>query len=113
MNYLEITVWMEEHQYHALADRLEDDSTMEKVVDRSCRSCMKNVSRLRRGERIEKIIVQKEVRRKSEEAASRRFVFIEAKKNGVTSCRIGEWYGTPLEVALTCRRLSQRRRPWR
>lgn len=49
MNYLEITVWMEEHQYHALADRLEDDSTMEKVVDRSCRSCMKNVSRLRRG----------------------------------------------------------------
>ena len=64
-------------------------------------------------ERIEKIIVQKEVRRKSEEAASRRFVFIEAKKNGVTSCRIGEGYGTPLEVALTCRRLSQRRRPWR
>ena len=64
-------------------------------------------------ERIEKIIVQKEVRRKSEEAASRRFVFIEAKKNGVTSCRIGEGYGTPLEVALTCRRLSQRRRAWR
>ena len=40
--------------------------------------------------------------RKAEEAASRRFVFIEAKKNGVTSCRIGEGYGTPLEVAHAC-----------
>ena len=32
MNYLEITVWLEEHQYQALADRLVDDSNLEKVV---------------------------------------------------------------------------------
>ena len=41
-------------------------------------------------------------RRKAEEDTSRRFVFIEAKKDGVTSCRIGEGYGTPLEVAHAC-----------
>ena len=52
-------------------------------------------------ERIKEIVAQEEAMRKAEEAASHRFVFIEAKKNGVTSCRIGEGYGTPLEVALS------------
>ena len=61
MNYLEITVWMEEHQYHALADRLEDDSTMEKVVKEMMQKLYEKCVPAEERERIEKIIVQKEV----------------------------------------------------
>ena len=101
MNYLEITVWLEEHQYQALADRLVDDSNLEKVVTEILQNLYEKCVPVEKREHVEKIIVQEEARRKAEDA-SRRFVFIEAKKDGGTSCRIGERYGTPLEVAHAC-----------
>ena len=102
MNYLEITVWLEEHQYQALADRLVDDSNLEKVVTEILQNLYEKCVPAEERERIKEIVAQEEAMRKAEEAASHRFVFIEAKKNGVTSCRIGEGYGTPLEVAHAC-----------
>ena len=102
MNYLEITVWLEEHQYQALADHLVDDSNLDKVVTEILQNLYEKCVPAEERERIKEIVAQEEAMRKAEEAASRRFVFIEAKKNGVTSCRIGEGYGTPLEVAHAC-----------
>jgi len=85
---------MEEHQYKALTDHLVDGSTMEKVVKEMMQKLYEKCVPVEKREHVEKIIVQ--------EDASRRFVFIEAKKDGGTSCRIGERYGTPLEVAHAC-----------
>ena len=92
---------MEEHQYKALTDHLVDGSTMEKVVKEMMQKLYEKCVPVEKSEHVEKIIVQEEARRKAEDA-SRRFVFIEAKKDGGTSCRIGERYGTPLEVAHAC-----------
>lgn len=75
---------------------------MEKVVEKIMQKLYEACVLVEEREHIEEIIVQEEARRKAEEAASRRFVFIEEKKKGVTSCRIGEGYGTPLEVAHAC-----------
>lgn len=82
MSYLELTVWMEEHPYQALADRLVDDSTMEKILEKLMYKRYENCVPAEERARIEKIIVQEDAGRKAEEAASRRFVFIEAKKEG-------------------------------
>lgn len=82
MSYLELTVWMEEHPYQALADRLVDDSTMEKILEKLMHRRYENCVPAEERARIEKIIVQEDAGRKAEEAASRRFVFIEAKKEG-------------------------------
>ena len=93
---------MEEHQYKALTDHLVDGSTMEKVVKEMMQKLYEKCVPAEERERIKEIVAQEEAMRKAEEAASRRFVFIEAKKDGGTSCRIGERYGTPLEVAHAC-----------
>lgn len=82
MNDLELTAWREEHPYQALADCLLDDSTMEKVLKKLMHKRYENCVSAEERAYIEKIIVQEDAGRKAEEAVSRRFVFIEEKKEG-------------------------------
>lgn len=102
MNCLDITVWIEEHKYRALVERLPVGVTLEQVMEKMMQNlyeeCVPAVDR----EHIQKIIAQEEAEREAAEASSRRFVLIEAVKDGVTSCRIGEKHGVPLEVAHAC-----------
>lgn len=102
MNCLDITVWLEEHKYRALADRLPEGVTLEKMLEETVQKLYEeNVPAVER-ERIQEMIEQEEAEREAAEAASRRFVLIEAVKDGVTSCRMGEGHGAPLEVAYAC-----------
>ena len=89
MNYLEITVWLEEHQYQALADRLVDDSNLEKVVTEILQNLYEKCVPAEERERIKEIVAQEEAMRKAEEAASHRFVFIDVYKRQDDGCGDG------------------------
>ena len=100
---------MEEHQYKALTDHLVDGSTMEKVVKEMMQKLYEKCVPVEKREHVEKIIVQEEARRKAEDA-SRRFVFIEAKKDGGASCRIGEGMELHLKWPMPVRFIIRRRK---
>lgn len=102
MNCLDITVWLEEHKYRALADRLPEGVTLETMLEETVKKLYEEKVPAVEREHIEELIKAEEREREAVEAASRRFVLIEAVKDGATSCRIGEGHGAPLEVAYAC-----------